>query len=96
MTHALPSQRPLPAVATRPIAAAVVAAILTGILVLGALGLFDAPMPARDPSPVNPSVIEAGRQWELERRQVSGHVDPAIASGTQWELERRQLSTAFD
>jgi hypothetical protein len=39
---------------------------------------------------VTPAVTESGHQWELERLQQSGYVDPVTVTGDEWERQRRQ------
>ena len=94
MAHARQANRAFPQVAISPIVAAVAAILVAGTLTFSALDL-GLPRPAVEAPQVNPALVEAGRQWELQRKAESGYVDPLIRSAREWEEQRRQQS-AFD
>ena len=55
----------------------------------------DRPVRAEGPSiepATNPAVLESGVQWELQRRQQSGDVDPLTEAQREWERQRRLQS----
>jgi hypothetical protein len=87
MTHARHTVQAIPLTALAFLAA-VAAVVLVGVVALttvepfglGALG---------DDLAVSPAVVDSGIQWELERRQQYGYVDPVLDSGDQWERQRR-------
>lgn len=75
---------------------AAVGAILAAILVAGTIA-FAAIAPFGGPSDdpvVNPAVFESGTQWELQRRQQSGDVDPLTEAQREWERQRRLQSVS--
>jgi hypothetical protein len=79
------------------LAAAVVAAIvLSAMVATGSLNLFEARAPIVDRGGVNPAVIQAEREWERQRHQQSGYVDPLIKAGQEWERQRQQQSGAAE
>lgn len=91
MAHAQSAERPfanVPAPIVPAMVFAIVLAAIVAIAALGPLGLFT----SGDRIVVDPAVIESGRQWELQRKQQSGWVDPVIESGREWERQRKQQS----
>ena len=92
MTHARQAAGGFPTVATHHIAAVAAALLMAGIVALSAFGPLNIQLPPVDGPGVNPSVLEAGRRWELERRAQSGDILPVIRSGDDWENQRRQQS----
>lgn len=91
MAHAQPAERPFANVPASFVPAAVLAVVLAAIVAIAALGPFGLFSPG-DRIVIDPAVIEAGRQWELQRKQQSGWVDPVIESGREWERQRKQQS----
>jgi hypothetical protein len=74
------------------VAAALAAVILTLTVAFVALNPFRIGAPGNGMHNVDPALIEAGRQWELERKQQSGWIDPVIESAREWERQRNQQS----
>jgi hypothetical protein len=75
MAHAQQAQRAFPLTAISLAAAAVAAVLMAGIVAFATInpsGLF---APASDRVEIDPIVVEAGRQWELQRKQQSGTPD---------------------
>jgi hypothetical protein len=96
MAHAQQAERALPQTAVSLLAAAVAGVLLAGIVAFSTMnssGLF---APVSDRIQIDPAAVESGRQWELQRKQQSGYVDPVIESGRQWELQRKQQSGTPD
>jgi hypothetical protein len=96
MAHAQQAERAFPLTAISLAAAAVAAVLMAGIVAFSTVspsGLF---APVSDRIEIDPIVVESGRQWELQRKQQSGYVDPVIESGRQWELQRKQQSGTPD
>ncbi len=74
-------------------AAAVIAAIvLTAMVATGTLNIFGAGSPSVVPHEVNPALLQAERDWESQRRQQMGEVDPLVKYGQDWERQRHQQS----
>jgi hypothetical protein len=90
MTHARQAAGGFPTVAIHHIAAVAAAVLVAGIVALSAFGPFNVQLPVVDGPGVSPSVLEAGRRWELERRAQSGDLEPVLRSGDDWEKQRRQ------
>ena len=89
MTHARQAAGGLPTVAINHIAAIAAALLVAGIVALSAFGPLNVQAPFADDPGVNPSVLEAGQRWEIERRAQSGDIEPVIRSGDEWERQRR-------
>ena len=92
MAQATQAGRAIPQAPSYPLAA--VGAILAAILVAGTIA-FAAINPFGGPSvqpAINATVLEAGGQWELQRRQQSGDVDPLTEAQREWERQRRLQS----
>ena len=94
MAHAQQAERAFPQSAITLVAAALVAVLLAGIVALS--NPFGLRAPVSDRIQVDPAVVEAGRQWELQRKQQSGYVDPVIEAGREWERQRKQQSGTSD
>ncbi len=90
MAHARQADRAFPQAAIYLLAALAAATLVMVIVLAGALGPFAVRTPATDGIQVDPVVIEAGRQWELQRKAQSGYVDPVIQAGRDWEQQRKQ------
>jgi hypothetical protein len=91
MAHARRADQRLPQSAIYAIVVVATTFMLVVIVALPALDLrFQWPL-ARTVQ-TDPVVMEAARQWELERLQQSGWVDPVVESGREWERQRKQLS----
>jgi hypothetical protein len=89
MAHARQADRALPQ------AAIFLFATLVTVIALGAIVAYTAfgvrvDLPTADRAPSNPALLESGRQWEVERRQQMGEIDPLTRYGRDWEKERRQ------
>lgn len=82
--------QPRPAIPS--IQAAVLAVIVTALVVIGTFSLVRAVGGLGDGVTVSPAVLESGRQWELQRRQQSGEIDWVLESGREWERQRKQQS----
>jgi hypothetical protein len=95
MAHARRAEPAIPQSASYFATAAFAAALLTLIVAL-ALDPFGIRAPAGHPSPMSPALIESGQQWELQRLQQGGHVDPLLGSGRDWERQRRQQGGNLD
>jgi hypothetical protein len=96
MAHAQRAERAFSQTAISLAAAAVLAVVLTGIVAFSTLNLFGIAAPTGERFQAAPAVIESGRQWELERRQQMGDVDPVTVTGDYWERQRRQQSGDVD
>jgi hypothetical protein len=96
MAHAQQAERAFPQTAISIAAAALAVILLAGIVAFSTMNPFGVLAPAGDRIQIDPAVIESGRQWELQRKQQSGYVDPVIESGRQWELQRKQQSGTPD
>ena len=90
MTHVRQAAGGFPTVATHHIAAVAAALLVAGIVAISAFGPLNIQLPLANDPGVNPTVLEAGRRWEIERRAQSGDIEPVIQSGDDWERQRRQ------
>lgn len=78
-------------------AAILVAAIITAaMLATGTLNLPGMQPGTQPRGEVSPALIQAGRDWELQRKQQSGWVDPVIEAGREWERQRKQQSAGSE
>ena len=50
--------------------------------------------PSVEIRPISPALVESGAQWELQRRQQSGDVDPLTEAQREWERQRRLQSVS--
>ena len=91
MAHVNQAERNFPQTAFYVFATALMAAAVTVIVALSALGPIRLG-PISEPIQISPALAQAGRQWELEHKQQSGYVDPVIDYGRDWEKQRRQQS----
>lgn len=74
-------------------AAAVIAAIvLTAMVATGTANIFGVGSSPVAPDGANPALLQAGHDWEVQRRQQMGEVDPLVKYGQEWERQRRQQS----
>lgn len=86
-----------PATPAVPFNLIVVAAVLTVVVVIsglfasGALKLPGIGLP-QTPGDVSPLLVRAEKEWEKQRHQMSGYVDPLIRAEQEWERIRRQIS----
>jgi len=96
MAHARQADRAFPQAAIYLLAAVAAATLVMVILLVGALGPLGLRTPAVDGIQVDPAVIDAGRQWELQRKAQSGYLDPLIQAGRDWEQQRKQQSGASE
>jgi hypothetical protein len=92
MTTVRHAGRAYPPVAIHQVVAFAAALLVAGIVALAALGPLNLQLPSADGPGVRPAVLEAARQWEIQRKAESGYVDPVIRSGQEWEQQRRQQS----
>lgn len=92
MTTVRQADRAYPPVAMHQVVALVAALLVAGIVALTAFGPLNIQLPVADGLGATPSVLESGRQWELERRAQSGDIVPVIQSGDDWEQQRRDQS----
>jgi len=92
MTTVRHADRAFPPVAIHQVLAFVAAVLVAGIVALTAFGPLNIQLPVTDGLGATPSVLESGRQWELERRAQSGDIVPVIRSGDDWEMQRRDQS----
>ena len=90
MTQARHADSAFPLSTISMIGAALAAVVLVGAVAVATLAPQRLDLVADDPITVSPAVIASAQQWELERRQQYGYVDPVLESGEQWERERRQ------
>jgi hypothetical protein len=90
MTHARHADPAVPLTAIYFLAAALAAVVLITVVAVTTLEPFGFGARGEDLPGVSPAVVDSGIQWELERRQQYGYVDPVVESGDQWERERRQ------
>lgn len=74
-----------------------IAALIVGVMILtGALNAADTRPSHRERGVVSPALIQAGRDWELQRKQQSiGYVDPLVEASREWERQRNELSRAY-
>lgn len=92
MAQARQAVRQLPHTAVY-LAAALIAAVTIGVVVaLGMLGPMRLEQPATDRGQLSPALIQAGRDWQLQREQQGGFVDPLTQAGRDWETQRKQQS----
>lgn len=96
MAHARQADRAVPHTAIFILAVAAAAVFVTVTLVLSTMGPLRIGAPTSEGYQVEPAVIEAGRDWELQRKAQSGYVDPVIEAGRDWERMRRQQSGATE
>jgi hypothetical protein len=96
MAHARQADRAFPQAAIYLFAALAAATLVMVIVLAGALGPLGVRTPTTDGIQVDPAVIEAGQQWELQRKAQSGYVDPVIQAGRDWEKQRKQQSGASE
>lgn len=96
MTYATPAARPFPLTAFYLVAAAVAAVAISVIVAVSTIGPLAVGGPSDHPVRFSAAVIESARQWELERAQQSGHVDPTLDAARRWVLERGQQSGYMD
>ena len=89
MAHAHPARRAFTPTANHIATAALAAVVFAGIVLFSTLGM-GIRVPVAEPSAFDQALMQSARQWELERRQQAGYVDPLSESGDRWELERRQ------
>ena len=94
MAHARQADRAFPQSVIYFAAAALAAVVLTGIVGIVTLDPFGFGLGIDRPGHITPAVLESGRQWELQRKQQSGYVDPLVQYGRDWERQRRQQSGA--
>lgn len=95
MAQARQADRAMPQVAT--LATILVAAMLAvAMLATGTLNLPGTPLGTQDRGEVSPALIQAGQDWELQRKQQSGWVDPVILAGRDWERQRKQQSAGSE
>ena len=78
------------------VTAAVAAVLLTIIAAFAGFDPFGIRTSVDQRITTNPAVVESGRQWELQRLQQGGYVDPVMESGRKWELQRLQQSGDAD
>ena len=95
MAQATQAGRAIPQAPSYPLGAVgAVGAVLAAILVAATIA-FAAVNPFGGPSvepAINLAVLESGIQWELQRRQQSGDVDPLTEAQREWERQRRLQS----
>lgn len=94
MTHARPANRVSPQVAILFAAALAVTLTVSALLTSGLLSFPNIQLPGSR-GDVSPAVIRAEQEWERQRHQISGYVDPIIRAEQEWERVRKQLSGAF-
>lgn len=88
-----------PATPAIPFNLIVVAAVLTAVVVIGSLvaaGAIKLPgvgLP-QSPGDVSPALLRAEKEWERQRHQMSGYIDPLVRAEQEWERVRRQISDA--
>ena len=92
MAHARQADRAFPQSAIYFAAAALAAVVLTGIIGLVTLDPLGFGGGVDRPSRISPALREAGLQWELQRKQQYGHLDPLIQAGRDWERRYKQIS----
>jgi hypothetical protein len=92
MAHARVAERGFPYSAAYLILAVLAAVMIAAVAAFVTLDPFGLRAPAVVEIHTTPAVMESGRQWELQRLQQGGYVDPVFDSGRQWELERQQQS----
>jgi len=92
MSHLRQAAGAFPPVAIHYIAAVAAALLVAGVVALSAFGPLNVQMPPVDDRGVSPLALEAGREWEIQRRAQSGYMEPVIQSGDAWEEQRRQQS----
>ena len=73
-------------------AALITAIVLTVMVATGTLNIFTAGSSSVAPDGANPALLQAGHEWEVQRRQQMGEVDPLVKYGQEWERQRRQQS----
>ncbi|MEO8510012.1 MAG: hypothetical protein ABI534_02100 [Chloroflexota bacterium] len=94
MAHARVAERGFPQSAVFIVLAVLVAVMLAAIAAFAILDPFGLRAPAISEVRTTPAVIDSGRQWEFQRLQQGGYVNPVLDSGRQWEIERLQQSGA--
>jgi hypothetical protein len=94
MTQARPATQASPSVAI--ILGAALSALLavSALLTTGGLAFPSIDLPG-ERGEASPAQILAEREWERQRHQISGYLDPTTSAEREWERIRKQLSGAF-
>lgn len=92
MAQAHQADRAMPQVAIYLLAILVGVVVIVAVLASGTLNFAGADSTFGDRWEVSPATLQAGRDWEMQRKQQSGYVDPVIQSGREWERQRKQQS----
>lgn len=92
MAHARVAERGIPQSAITIIVTVLAAVFLAAVAAFAILDPLGLGAPAEFEVRTTPAVLESGQQWEAQRLQQAGYVDPVAQSGRQWELERLQQS----
>ena len=92
MAHARVAERGIPQSAITIIFTVLAAVFLAAVAAFAILDPLGLGAPAEFEVRTTPAVLESGQQWEAQRLQQGGYVDPVAQSGRQWELERLQQS----
>jgi hypothetical protein len=93
VAQARQAPRTVPQVHIHPIVVLFSAAIVAAVILFAALNpLGSQGTAAPDAGGLRPELIQAGRDWELQRQQQGGYVDPVLEAAQDWEKQRRQQS----
>lgn len=92
MAHVRQADGAFPPFAVSRLATLLLALILVAVVAATAFGALGLRLPGAGSIQIDPAVIDAGRDWELMRRQQGGWVDPVIEAGRDWEIQRKQQS----
>ncbi|HET9417085.1 MAG TPA: hypothetical protein VFP30_06030 [Candidatus Limnocylindria bacterium] len=94
MTQTRPVTQAFPQVAILLAVAFAAVVTLSALLVNGSLALPDINLPG-ERGVATPAQQFAEREWERQRHQISGYVDPRIRAEQEWERVRKQISGAY-
>ncbi len=94
MTQARPATQLSPYVAVILVAAFAAVVTVSVLLTSGRLTFPDISFPP-ERGKATPALILAEQEWERQRHQISGYVDPQIRAEQEWERVRRQISGAY-
>jgi hypothetical protein len=92
MAQARRADRAISQAAIYSAAALISAIVLTAMVGTGTLNIFGVGSSSVAPDGANPALLQAGHDWEVQRRQQMGEVDPLVKYGQDWERQRRQQS----
>ena len=80
------------------VGAFIIPVLIVGVMIVAsALAALQAQPSNHGGGELSPALIQAGRDWELQRRQQSiPYVDPLAEAEREWERQRNALSEALE